>query len=1683
MKSLLIAITCCFFIVNTFSQARFTAPDTVCVTNPVAITNATVGASSYYWNFCTGNLNAAPAGVNLGVLNSGLTSPVYIDYVQENGNYYGFMTDNYVGQLIRLDFGNSLLNTPTSTNFGNLGGVLPVGTEGIQVVKNEGKWYAIIVGGINYNGNQPCVIKVEFGANITNPNPVATNWGNIGNLLYPHDLYVFPDAAGVWYGLTCNTDNNTITRFNFTNSFSNTPTAVNLGNIGNLTGPTGIHAINDNGNWYAFVTNANSSSLTRLDFGSSLLNTPTGQNLGNVGGLFHTVWDIRVIKYCGNLLAYCINADQSYNDIVKLDFNNNITSIPTAVSFGNIGNCRFPHCLSKIFRVGADLYTFIPNVANQTLTRLSFAGCNNASIPNSTSPNPGSITYNTPGTYNINLTTDDGLPTQSAFCKQVVVLPPPTKTPTQTIVLCAGSSVKIGAGVKYAQYTWNTGATTDSIVVSAPGIYWVQEDRFGCSNRDSIIVSACTTAQFTTPDTVCVNTPVTITNTSTNASSYYWNFCVADITQPPVAVNIGNPGNLSSPVFLDYVYVNNNYYAFVTNYNSGNLVRLDFGNSLLNNPTSVNLGNYGGILQSGSAIEGVQVVQNEGKWYAIIVGGNSNAGTQPRIVKIDFGANITSAGTATNWGNLGNMQQPVDLHVFKEGNNWYGLTINAENNTIVRFNFTNSFNNTPTAVNLGNIGGLLYPTGIYAINDNGFWRVFITNAGDNQRDGTYSSITRLDFGTSLLNTPTGVNLGNPGGVLHHPRDLTIMKFCGQIIGFAVNGNPNYNDLLRLNFNNDLTTAPTITSLGNTGNYNFPHSISRLFRVNDDVYAFITNVANNTITRLRFQGCTNASVSSSTLQNPAPVTYSTPGTYNINLTVDDGLPTQSSYCKQVVVLPAPLHTPTQAINLCIGSNIKIGTGVKNAQYTWNTGEKTDSIIVNNVGTWWVQTDRYGCTNKDTIVVGQLTLADFSFKQDICNPLAVQFSTASNLQNPYWSFGDGNSTTGNLSTSHTYAAYGNYTVKFGIDNGTCKDTISKNISINVTNSDIIFTPDTTICFNATGQLRAAPALSFCWSPTTYLNNPNIPNPVTATPGTMTYTYTAEVPGSNLITNGNFSNGNTAIGSSYTYSTHNVTEGEYTVGTNPKAWNNAMAGCQDHTGGTGNMLIVNGATQANVTVWSQTISIQPNTNYAFSAWLQNVNGGGINPPRLQFSINGLPIGNIFQSGPTPCNWSQFYSVWNSGNNTKAVIAVVNQNTIAAGNDFALDDLSFAPVYIQRESIKVSVDTPLVKTINDTTVCKNAPVPLQATGATTWSWSPATGLTNAAISNPIATPLVNTQYIVTGTNQLGCVAKDTVQINLFPDPVVNLGPDMTLCAVNNLVLNAGNPGSHYVWQDGSTAQTYTANSFGEYIVKVTDANNCSTSDSIILQPYITHFKASLVGRAICKGESVFLKASGGDVYIWSPAGSLNNAAQSSPIATPDTSTMYSVYVKENTCNFDTTMKVYVAVNPIPTVTAEKANDLDCVTHSTKLNATGTPGNTYRWSPVSGLDLPNSPSPVSTTDTTITYVVTGVNQFGCIAVDSVTVQVTSTGKVSFEVPNAFTPNSDGHNDCFRVRSWGGAQIEEFSVFNRWGQQVFSSNNATACWDGRYNGEPQPSGAYVYVIKAKTYCGNIKRTGTVMLIR
>lgn len=137
-----------------------------------------------------------------------------------------------------------------------------------------------------------------------------------------------------------------------------------------------------------------------------------------------------------------------------------------------------------------------------------------------------------------------------------------------------------------------------------------------------------------------------------------------------------------------------------------------------------------------------------------------------------------------------------------------------------------------------------------------------------------------------------------------------------------------------------------------------------------------------------------------------------------------------------------------------------------------------------------------------------------------------------------------------------------------------------------------------------------------------------------------------------------------------------GTYTVGNSVTFFHNNFPASanDDHTTGTGNMFIANGIGQSNTIAWKQKITVLPNTNYEFSAWLQRVFTGSGSNAMLQFRVDGILMSTPMETDDTPGKWKRFYTIWNSGSKNSIEIQIVNQQTAPDGNDFAVDDLSFA-------------------------------------------------------------------------------------------------------------------------------------------------------------------------------------------------------------------------------------------------------------------------------------------------------------------------------------------------------------------------------------------------------------------------
>ena len=408
--------------------------------------------------------------------------------------------------------------------------------------------------------------------------------------------------------------------------------------------------------------------------------------------------------------------------------------------------------------------------------------------------------------------------------------------------------------------------------------------------------------------------------------------------------------------------------------------------------------------------------------------------------------------------------------------------------------------------------------------------------------------------------------------------------------------------------------------------------------------------------------------------------------------------------------------------------------------------------------------------------------------------------------------------------------------------------------------------------------------------------------------------------------------------------------------------------------------------------------------------------------------------------------------------------------------------------DSVSIGLNNlPDITTSNDTTICFKTVAPLFAGGGVSYNWSPGTGLNNSTIPNPVASPVATTIYTVNVTNAEGCSKEQTVQINVNPVPTITKSNDTLVCKNVPLQLFVSG-GNSYVWSpttniDNSTSSTpiVSPSATTTYYVAIADALSCMYKDSVKVAVRESAIFTISPNNSVCLNTPHELTASGGTSYSWNPAINLNNPAIANPVATVNTSTTYTVLIKEDNCNESATLSTTLTPLPLPDVKAFKSNDVTCSFPSSNLSASG--AQSYSWTPVNGLNNSTISNPTATPSVTTTYVVTGKDANGCTNTDEITIQKAPFADVIYELPNSFTPNGDGLNDCFGVSKWGVMQDLELSVYNRLGQKVFYTNDASRCWDGNLKGQPQNSGIFVYTVKAKTACGLINKKGTILLLR
>lgn len=309
----------------------------------------------------------------------------------------------------------------------------------------------------------------------------------------------------------------------------------------------------------------------------------------------------------------------------------------------------------------------------------------------------------------------------------------------------------------------------------------------------------------------------------------------------------------------------------------------------------------------------------------------------------------------------------------------------------------------------------------------------------------------------------------------------------------------------------------------------------------------------------------------------------------------------------------------------------------------------------------------------------------------------------------------------------------------------------------------------------------------------------------------------------------------------------------------------------------------------------------------------------------------------------------------------------------------------------------------------------------------------------------------------------------------------DTALCLGNLVTLDATTPGAAgYTWNTGDTTAIITTGQTGTYIVAPAGVA-CPVADTAQVVFYdLPVVQALPKDVEICRGERIRLSATGAEQYHWQPYTDLDDPFIAGPVATPEHSMTYLLQgTDQNGCTQTDSLRVIV--HPLPVVTADAAvRQIHCDDIPVQLQGGG--ALSYKWYPAAYLDHDQVAAPWAIPPADMMFYVTGTDIHGCSNMDSIFIDVEK--NTLLFVPNAFSPNGDGINDLFVPVIYCDLVLEDFSVFNRFGQKVFKTSVKDMGWDGRFKNGTADMGTYYWYLKGKNSAGmEVFRKGDVTLTR
>ena len=384
-------------------------------------------------------------------------------------------------------------------------------------------------------------------------------------------------------------------------------------------------------------------------------------------------------------------------------------------------------------------------------------------------------------------------------------------------------------------------------------------------------------------------------------------------------------------------------------------------------------------------------------------------------------------------------------------------------------------------------------------------------------------------------------------------------------------------------------------------------------------------------------------------------------------------------------------------------------------------------------------------------------------------------------------------------------------------------------------------------------------------------------------------------------------------------------------------------------------------------------------------------------------------------------------------------------------------------------------------------------------YEWTPATGLDDPNSSNPLYSGGKDQKFAVRiyDPNFPECDIMDTVCVIVPPVINMKLDSDTLVCEPGELTFKAssGFADVTYLWCDEQGNVIGNGLELKIFIdrkrvicLKGTDRYGCETQLCQTVDFY--EYPMEIEGPDnLCFGDSAFVKIrSGNDVMIeWEPndGSIIKITGDTCILVKPTVSTNYRAKITHSSgCVWYREHRIAVH-NPGLSLDAKAEPDRIVVGLVSQLEATLNSNWVYKWSPNDG-SLNNSDiyNPEARPEKTTTYTVKVTDEFGCMATDTVTVRVVDCAESIF-IPNAFSPNGDSKNDVLYVRAPANfVQSIELIVYNRWGEEVFQTQDINVGWQGDFNGENLSPDVYGYHLKFRCFEDrDFSKTGNVTLMK